>query len=246
MAIVVFAPTEIEFNSFRSVLDSCNYRSKTKASGTCGSNRIDICLTGMGPKNSLQNSRLFLRNQRADFVLISGLAAGLVKECRVGSVALYYECLSLQAASNCLKFDQGLGSLVKKALTEADIEVTEGRTVTVSKVVSTKEEKRELAENYQAIALDMETHSLATACFEEGLPCVAFRTISDGSETDIPDFGSAFDEQFNTNNAKLLLKLAAHPVLSTRFIIDLRKALKALRKSLRTVLQTDFSKWSLD
>ncbi len=61
-----------------------------------------------------------------------------------------------------------------------------GRFVTTPGIVRTVAEKRELAERYDALAVDMETFAVATAARAAGVPFMAVRSITDGLAADLP------------------------------------------------------------
>jgi adenosylhomocysteine nucleosidase len=60
-----------------------------------------------------------------------------------------------------------------------------GRTLTVDKMIRTIEEKRALAEQTGAIAVDMETLAVATVCRQTKTRFMAVRAISDDLSTDL-------------------------------------------------------------
>ena len=61
-----------------------------------------------------------------------------------------------------------------------------GRLLTVDRIVRTVAEKRELAESTQALAVDMESLAVATACREAHVRCLVVRAISDDMTADLP------------------------------------------------------------
>jgi hypothetical protein len=58
--------------------------------------------------------------------------------------------------------------------------------VSVDRVVTTAAAKRDLAAATGAAVVDMETHAVATAARDAGLPCVGIRVISDDAAQDLP------------------------------------------------------------
>jgi len=61
-----------------------------------------------------------------------------------------------------------------------------GRTLTVDHIVREVTEKQALAERTSAIAVDMETHAVASVCHERKTRFVAVRAVSDDLSEDLP------------------------------------------------------------
>lgn len=61
-----------------------------------------------------------------------------------------------------------------------------GRLLTVDHIVRTAAEKGELRRQYDALAVDMETLTVAQVCRDRGVRFLAVRVISDDADTDLP------------------------------------------------------------
>ena len=60
-----------------------------------------------------------------------------------------------------------------------------GRVLTVSELVSDSREKKRLGEQYQAVAVDMESAAAARLCQEHNVPFACLRVISDDQHTSL-------------------------------------------------------------
>lgn len=60
-----------------------------------------------------------------------------------------------------------------------------GRVLTVSRLIATPTEKRQLSEQYRAVAVDMEAAALARFCTRQGIPFGCVRAISDDVDTSL-------------------------------------------------------------
>jgi adenosylhomocysteine nucleosidase len=61
-----------------------------------------------------------------------------------------------------------------------------GRLLTVDRIVASADEKKRLAAEHEALAVDMETYAVASVCRETKTRCLAFRVISDVADEELP------------------------------------------------------------
>jgi nucleoside phosphorylase len=122
----------------------------------------------------------FLANHELDLLICIGLAGALRPELAVGD-------LIVQST------DPALVRTAEQALEEARLAFHVGRLVTVAKPVLTPAARRELAAGSQAIAVDMESQTIAALCQARCLPCLALKAVSDGIEDDLSPILGGFD-----------------------------------------------------
>lgn len=111
---------------------------------------------------------------RPRLVLSAGFSGALRSEQHVGDLVLATEIVDIE--DNCWKIES-LDALP----TEEGI--TQGRLLTVSELVSDPSDKQRLGEQYQALAVDMESAIAARLCAERGIPFACLRVISDDLHT---------------------------------------------------------------
>lgn len=112
-----------------------------------------------------------------------------------------------------------------------------GTGITTSRILTDTEDKLQLGEQRQALAVDMESFDVLRVASEFGLPAAAVRVISDEAGHDLPDFNSAYDSNGRMNYWHLVAVMTQRPTASFRFLISLKSVIRSLRKSLEVVLR---------
>jgi nucleoside phosphorylase len=156
---------------------------------------IRLCLSGMVPAVSEERVDRFLDSQKLDLMLCSGLSGALKPNIVVGDVVV-------QSA------DETLTRVAESALKERDIPFHVGSLVTVSSPVLTPEARRSLAKKSGAIAVDMESQTIAALCRERGIPCLAMKGVSDGIDDDLSPVLGGFDI---INIPRIALRVVSRP-----------------------------------
>lgn len=79
-------------------------------------------------------------------------------------------------------------------------------------IVPTLDAKTELSQRTSAVAVDMESHRVARAAQQAGLPCIVIRAISDPANRALPEgVGDALDDQGRPRVLPVLMGLLRHP-----------------------------------
>ncbi|MFN3651290.1 MAG: hypothetical protein ACK47B_17080 [Armatimonadota bacterium] len=141
---------------------------------------IRLCLSGMIPSVSKERVDRFLEKHPLDLMICSGLAGALRPEIKVGELIVQSE-------------DAGLVRRAEVALQQSGIPYHVGPLVTVAQPVLTPAARHELAAQSNAIAVDMESQTIAQLCRERGIPCLAMKAVSDGIEDDLSPILGGFD-----------------------------------------------------
>ncbi len=141
---------------------------------------IRLCLSGMVPAVAKERVHRFLASQKPDLMICSGLAGALRPNIAVGDVVVQ-------------SGDAALVQTAESALKEREIPFHAGPLVTVSSPVLTPGERRDLAKTSGAIAVDMESQTIAALCRERGIPCLAMKGVSDGIDDDLSPILGGFD-----------------------------------------------------
>lgn len=84
------------------------------------------------------------------------------------------------------------------------------RLITLGRVAG-GEEKRRLAEQYQAVLVDMEAAAVAGFARNHGLRFLCFKAVSDGPNDKLPDFNRFIGSNGELRLPALILWAAAHP-----------------------------------
>ncbi len=117
-------------------------------------------------------------------LLSFGLAGGLVPSCDSGTVIVADAVI---AGSETLPCDPRLLEALSRELPVAAV----GRIVGSGAAVLTVEDKAALAERSGALAVDMESHAVARAARDAGLPFAVLRAVADPADRAIPSFALA-------------------------------------------------------
>jgi adenosylhomocysteine nucleosidase len=190
---------------------------------------VTIFHTGIGQKACQANLDNFLRVEHPDIWISSGFAGGVGEDLRVGDLFLG-ENFS----------DRELLSAAQRLL--ADRNVRAAKLFTSATIVDSAGQRNEIARAQGALAIDMETETIARACIAHGIRMLSLRAISDSLDESFPAPPHLlFDlERQRTDMAKLSLYLLKHPsnlwrVL--RFTRRIRRARQALTDAIVAFLQ---------
>ena len=173
-----------------------------EAEFSCGSidgKHVCVLHTGVGRKACEPRVRDFLAHHRAALVISSGFAGALSNQFAVGDLLLAENFSAAQ--------------LVEPARRALAGRATVGRLVTAELVVEAGAVRERLAAEADAIAVDMETEFIASACRAAQVPLISLRAISDTPAAPLPAPGNVlFDvSRQKTSVATLAGYIARHP-----------------------------------
>ncbi len=141
---------------------------------------IRLCLSGMVPSVAKDRVDRFLDTHKLDLMICSGLAGALRADINIGDIIV-------QSA------DQSLVNMAESALKARSIPFHSGPLVTVASPVLTPAARRDLAKTSGAIAVDMESQTIARLCRERNIPCLAMKGVSDGIDDDLSPVLGGFE-----------------------------------------------------
>ena len=191
------------------------------------------------------------------FVLLIGLGGSLSPHYQIGDVMLLHSMckgtskvkghynpeVKLDSTQTCQKWDisspriqhfySELQTLTSAQTSREDqispnIDIVQG--VTMDRMVTTPDEKRELQRLYQADVVDMESAYVVDFLQSRGATVAVVRVISDNSDTDVPDLNMAIDSLGSLNFRKMLWQFLKQPVAAMRLIRGSLKGLKQLTR----------------
>lgn len=151
------------------------------------SGRYSLCQTGIGPERALEVVRTILTDPPMFTQVVQfGLSGALIDDLEVGDLiipntlicrgeSLAHEGSTIRALAESLRLSR----------------IREGALLTVSEVLATPAQKRQLGEGTGAIAVDMESGPVAKLCHEHDLPYMAFRVVFDPVDWDLSDLVKA-------------------------------------------------------
>lgn len=202
MKIGVIVAMEKEFTQLKTLLDESRTERKNKKDfviGNIGSNEIFMQQCGIGKVNSAIGAVEMINNYHPDLVVSTGVAGGASVEMNpldviVGTKYFYHDVY----CGDEVNYGQLVGlppyfstnkELVKKAIEsvehselfiQGNSKIYSGPIVSGDWFVNTKEKMRSILDNFpQAMAVDMESCSIAHTCYIYRVPFISFRIISD-------------------------------------------------------------------
>jgi adenosylhomocysteine nucleosidase len=135
--------------------------------------RIIVMDTGIGMERAAAAIRWLLSEYEPRLVVACGFAGALSPKLNVGEVFLASEVV-----------EPGDDDLQWQTAVPAELgNLQIGRLITVQRLVARPADKRSLARQTGAVAVDMESAAIAEACQEWQVPCAVVRAVSDTADT---------------------------------------------------------------
>lgn len=197
-----------------------------KKNAPCGSTRIiqgkidneavAMFHTGVGKSVCRQRMEDFLQDRQFNLLISTGFAGALREDLNVGDLVL---------AENFS--DPRLLSTARRILDGRKIHVA--ALFTSNAMIDSPGERNRIAGQQGAVAVDMETETIAQMCRERGIPLLSLRVISDSLHEPFPaPSGVLFDiKRQRTDNRGLSLYLLKHPTAIWRLIRFARQIARA-------------------
>ena len=144
---------------------------------------VAIRVSGASSKQAYSDAKSLIATG-LDVLVSLGVAGGLDVECKPGTLVI----------GDTVKGPDGSSVNVSKAIVgslldaahSAGLETRVGGIIGVDCVVSDADQKRRLAKQSGALAIDMESHPVAKAASQAGVAFAIIRTIADPSDRSIP------------------------------------------------------------
>lgn len=141
---------------------------------------VTIVESGVGPQRAAAGTEALIAGHQPAWVISAGFAGGLDERLRLNDIVM---------AESVVNTDGGRLSLDLK-ISPQEVARTAGlhvgRLLTVDRIVSTAQQKRSLAADHGALAVDMETYGVAEICRRHKVRFLAVRVISDTVDDELP------------------------------------------------------------
>lgn len=146
---------------------------------------VQLFQVGIGYHRASETFRSLLKTEpeKADLIIHFGISGGLIPDLRVAEVVLCDSVVNLSGVR--IDLSRGLekiGGLLNKTGP-----IRTGRLFSSDKILYSSSEKKEAGLATGAIAVDLETFSVAEQAVAHGIPVVAIRSIFDPMEADLSD-----------------------------------------------------------
>ncbi|GAB4127231.1 phosphorylase family protein [Thermopirellula anaerolimosa] len=150
------------------------------STGRIGGCSTAIIRAGPGAESARRAASALLIGHRPRYVLAAGFAGGLVPDLRRYDILL--PDVLLDDSGKKLRLDTPRAPGEERPTSDGARMWKTGPLLTVPRVVREPEEKRRLADDFGAWAVDMETFAVAEVCRAAKVPMLAVRVISDTCE----------------------------------------------------------------
>jgi adenosylhomocysteine nucleosidase len=143
--------------------------------GTLAGKLAVIAEGGVGQKSAAATAREIIRGYEPKWVISAGFAGALSKQVQRGHLLMASVVENL--AGEALQIDLRM---------EATPRLHTGKLLTVDQIIRTRNEKKSLGDQHQALACDMETFAIAQECSRSNTRFLSVRIISDGLDDELP------------------------------------------------------------
>ena len=198
--------------------------------GHVGGVEVHLIETGMGPEAALVAANAALSEIVVDTVVSTGYAGGLGAAGR-GELILGTEVLNWTKDHSRARFptDVAILTIAREAVVPARTAWSQGPVVTVENVVWRATEKQALGKASGAIAVDMESASIAQAAATVGVPFLVVRAVFDRVDEDLPmDFNLWFTPW---GRVRGMGRLLTHPSI-VRSLLQMKRQVKQSSQAL--------------
>ncbi|MDD4316823.1 MAG: 5'-methylthioadenosine/adenosylhomocysteine nucleosidase [Clostridia bacterium] len=191
IAIIVAMPQELE--PYKPHLKKAQrHFGKDFYEGVIGDVDVVICLSGIGKVNAAFAATLLIQLYKPDFLISTGLSGGLGKT-RQSDIVLADKIVQHDVDTTALGDPKGMVSTVNKIFFETDGMLLErfvpflphaisGTIASGDQFVADKALSAQIADQFGAIACDMESGAVAQIAFITGTPLAVIRGISDAAD----------------------------------------------------------------
>ena len=187
---------------------------------------IYVVHTGVGAIECKKRLDVFLKGDQLRVLISSGFCGGASDQVSPGNIVI---------AENFS--EPGLRDKARAVLTAANV----GNLFSADEVIDPAEDRYAIGRKHGAIAIDMETETIARICAEEKIPMLALRVVSDSPAAPFPAPPNVlFDVQAQRAKfSKLFAHLAREPSAAMRlakFSRQINKARENLAEALCAVI----------
>ncbi len=187
---------------------------------------------GMGEDNARHAAQLLVE-QNITALVSWGTAGSLTDNVRSGDLILADSVVSESGES--YHFDMAWNRQLAESLADKNLKIHHGKIAHAKNVLKTVKDKSDLNLVTHALAVDMESHSIAMIADKENLSCVSIRAVVDNASQNIPEAIIKNTDQFGRPALlSLFVSIVKQPGLISH-LIQLGKGMNAATKTLTKV-----------
>jgi adenosylhomocysteine nucleosidase len=136
-----------------------------------------VVLTGAGKAAARHGAELLIAGHRPRWIVSAGFAGGLDPSLSRNDLVIPHQVIDLEG--NLLAIEASIPNL-------PGVKRTEGRLLTVDRLIARPSEKADLRQLHRADLIDMETSAVARLAHERRLRFLSVRVISDDAHAELP------------------------------------------------------------
>lgn len=189
-------------------------------SGKLEGKDVVIVLCGVGKVLAAICTQTMILRYGADVVLNTGVAGTVTDKLHIGDCAVAegviqhdmdLRSLGYQLGYICdldmvsIPCDEKAVSIMKQCLEDAGIRYVSGAIASGDQFVGSTQQKNTIKEHFNAVACEMESAGVATACFLNNVPFTVIRAISDEANGKSSQDYPAFAKKAAENSVKVTL-----------------------------------------
>lgn len=179
----------------------------TYTKGAIDGKEVVCCECGIGKVNAAMSTQIMIDLYHPDIVINSGIAGSLSGDIRIGDIVISDDCVQhdmdgtemgdplgqVQFNDEVRTYfpaDKAVADKLYAACQTVDgVSVYRGRIASGDAFISARERRKKIADNFGALACEMEGAAVGTVCYRNGVPFAILRSISDDlNNNELVDF----------------------------------------------------------
>lgn len=208
--IGIICALSIEVEGLTKLLDNKKEETYAKmkfVSGTINGKEVVMTECGIGKVNAAMSTQVMIDKYSPDVIINSGIAGSVSRKLKIGDIVISKDCVQhdfdgtqmgdpkgLIQYNDETRIDIPVSANIANKLFEAckdlkDTNVLCGRIATGDIFVAEKSMRSAIADEFSALACEMEGGAVAQVCYRNGIECAILRCISDDfDENQFMDF----------------------------------------------------------
>ncbi len=221
--------------------NGCLRRRETLPGGV----ELAIGLSGMGPERCRIAARRLI-DEGASALIHLGVSGGLALQLRPGELVIADSVMLIDEglAQNRWQTDGEIAREARERLAARQVFAALGLIASSPRPILSSAMKKECAEEFQALAVDMESAGVTMAVEESGLPCLMLRAVCDAANHSVPVWlFEALNGDGSVRFAHLAGGLVRRPAAVAELLrmrLRFRTACLALREAWNILRASDF------
>jgi adenosylhomocysteine nucleosidase len=180
--------------------------------GTYRDREVVLALSGMGEENAREATKVLLDHFSPLALISIGIAGAVDPRLGIGDLVIGQKLVVHDSPNTAVLSDEGLVKIASTACHNLSLKAYTGDLITVGEVISTREKKREIFLQTNALAVEMESAFVGLEAAQRKCPFLVLRSISDTADYSFRVEVSEVTDNGELNPVKLLKYSLRHPI----------------------------------